>query len=141
MERLHPASLLHNIGMPSIDGSILNKETKLNDKEYSIIKTHPLLGEKAVKSLRQFKGLSIIIRQHHKRYDGRDYPDGLKKDAICPEAKVISWIGAFVCMTARDSYRKPLPERETIDETKRNSARQFDPQTAEIFLKRCKNKR
>ncbi|RKY27682.1 MAG: hypothetical protein DRP61_03665 [Candidatus Omnitrophota bacterium] len=139
MERLHLASLLHDIGMLSIDESILNKETKLNNKEYSIIKTHPLLGEEVVKSLRQFKRLSIIIRQHHERYDGAGYPDGLKKDAICPEAKVISLAEAFACMTARDSYRKPLSEKEAIGEIKRNAARQFDPQMVEIFLKIYKN--
>jgi len=139
-DRLHLAALLHDIGMLAIDANILNKETDLNDKEYSIIKTHPLLGEEVASSNKQFERLSIIIRQHHERYDGAGYPDGLKNDGICPEAKIVSLAEAFSCMTAGDSYRKPLSQKEAIEQIKINAARQFDPQMVEIFLKIYKSK-
>ncbi len=141
MNRLRLASFLHDAGMLSIDEDILNKKDGLGDKEYSIIKTHPLLGEELVNSIKQFKPLSTIIRQHHERYDGRGYPDGLKKAEICPEARIIALSEAFDAMVAKDSYKKPLSKKEAIEEIKSNAAGQFDPRMVEIFLKIYENRR
>ncbi len=141
MNRLRLASLLHDVGMLNIDEDILNKKDGLSDKEYSIIKTHPLLGEDFVNSIKQFNGLSTIIRQHHERYDGQGYPDGLKKAEICPEARIIALSEAFDVMIAKDSYRKPLSEKEARDEIKSNAVGQFDPRMVEIFLKIYENRR
>jgi len=138
MDRLYLAAFLHDVGMLGIDESILNKETALSDKEYSIVKTHPLLGEEVVGSNKQLKRLSIIIRQHHERYDGAGYPEGLKKDEICLEAKIVAVAEAFSCMTASDSYRKPLAKKEAIEEIKRNAFSQFSPQVVEAFCKEYK---
>ncbi len=141
MNRLRLASLLHDVGMLSIDEGILNKKDRLSDKEYSIIKTHPLLGKELVNSIKQFNGLSTIIGQHHERYDGQGYPDGLKKGEICPEARIIALSEAFDTMTAKDSYKKPLPRKKAIEEIKNNAAGQFDPRMVEIFLKIYENRR
>ena len=136
--RLRLASLLHDIGMLNIDSNIPNKKTGLSDKEYSIIKTHPLLGEEIMNSIHQFKGISVIIRQHHERYDGQGYPDGIKKGEIFQEAAVITLAEAFASMTAVDSYKKPLSQDEAIKEIERNSGTQFDPEITEAFLRKYK---
>ena len=134
-DTLRLACLLHDVGMLAIDGRILNKRTELNQKEYSIIKTHPALGEEVVRSNKQLEGVSAIIRQHHERCDGSGYPDRLKKDEICPEAKIISLAEAFASMTAKDSYRNPLSKEEAISEIEKNAPDQFDPQVVKAFLR------
>ena len=141
MLRLQLASLLHDVGKLAINENILNKKDGLSDKEYAIIKTHPLLGEEVANSIKQLRGLSPIIRQHHERCDGQGYPDGLKRDEICSEARIIALSEAFQCMTSKDSYRKPLSRKEAIEEIKTNAVGQFDPKIVEIFLKIYKSKR
>ncbi|MFH0838664.1 MAG: HD domain-containing phosphohydrolase [Candidatus Omnitrophota bacterium] len=134
-EKLYIASLLHDIGMLGIKRSILNKPSPLSDKEYTVIKTHPALGEEITSSIEQYKELPAIIRQHHERYDGKGYPDGLKNEEITPEAKIINVADAFTCMTAKDSYKKPLTEKEALQEIEKNSGMQFDPHIVKVFLK------
>ncbi|MBN2097699.1 MAG: HD domain-containing protein [Candidatus Omnitrophica bacterium] len=135
MCKLQLAALLHDIGMLAIEEGILNKITTLSEMEYSTIKTHPALGADLISSVQSFQKLSPIIRQHHERYDGLGYPSGLKRDEICPEAKIVSLAEAFAAMTASDSYRKPLSEKQALCEIKKNYGGQFDPEITESFLK------
>ena len=134
IELVYVSALLHDIGMLSISSSILNKEAPLSDAEYQIVKTHPLLGEDFVISIRQFTDYGRSIRQHHERYDGTGYPDRLSKDEICPEAKIISIAEAYDAMIAENSYREPMSEKEARAEIKKNAGIQFDPEVAKAFL-------
>jgi len=135
VELVRLAALLHDIGMLGISEQVLNKKTPLSYDESQLIKTHPLLGEEFVKPVRQFAGCGRIIRQHHERYDGKGYPDGLSKDQICPEAKVISLAEAFDAMTSTDSYREPMSEKTARDEIVKNAGEQFDPYVTDAFVK------
>lgn len=135
IENLKLAAALHDIGMIDIDAGILNKVNPLSEKEYSIIKTHPLTGSQMANSLSQFKGASVIIKQHHEWFNGGGYPLGLKEDDICLEAKIIAVAEAFDCLTAKNSYQNFLPKKEAAERIKRYSGRQFDPEVVEAFFK------
>lgn len=138
--RLYLAALLHDIGLLKIKDSIINKTAPLTEKEYASIKTHPLLGEDIANSVPQLKEISAIIRQHHERYDGSGYPDGLKDDQICVEARIIGVSEAFACMTAADSYKKTLSQEEALSEIEAKSGSQFDAGIAKVFVELFKNK-
>jgi len=135
VQRLHLAALFHDVGMASISDSILNKEEPLNPNEYSIIKTHPVMGQQIANSIDQFKEISPIILQHHERFDGLGYPYGLSKDAISQEARIIAAAESFVSMTALDSYREPLSNAEALAEIQKSAGLQFDPQVVDAFCK------
>ncbi|MDD4938660.1 MAG: HD domain-containing protein [Candidatus Omnitrophica bacterium] len=133
-ERLYLAALLHNIGLLSVRENILNKQFPLTDDEYSELKIHPERGERMASSIEPIKDISGIIRQHHERFDGKGYPDGLKAKAISIEAGIISVADAFITMTAPDSYKpKAISKKEAIEEVLINSGTQFDPEIAAAF--------
>ena len=131
---LHLAALFHDVGKLGLNEVILNKHTALNEREYSVIKKHSVLGERVVNSIEPLREISAFVRQHHERFDGRGYPDGLSKREIALEARIIAIAGAFACMTAKDSYKQPLSRREAFEEIRINSGTQFDPEiTAALF--------
>ncbi len=135
LQRLKLVALLHDVGKLGIDGNILNKPSRLSSGEYNIIKTHPAKGEEMLKSIKPFSQLASIVRQHHERFDGRGYPNGLRRDQICQEAKIIALADSFDAMTAENSYKKPLPINDALAEIERNASSQFDPQITKVFLK------
>jgi HD-GYP domain-containing protein (c-di-GMP phosphodiesterase class II) len=77
-----------------------------------------------------------IVRQHHERYDGKGYPFGLKANEIDMGARIMAVADTYDAMTSARPYRvTPLTKQEAIDEIKKESGRQFDPQVVEAFLK------
>jgi len=134
LNKLHFAALLHDIGMIGVSESILSKSTALTDQEYAEIKMHPLIGEKAVKTIGHLQELSPVVRQHHEWVNGDGYPDGLRKDDICQEARIISVAEAYACMRAQNSYKKTKTKAEALQEIVEHSDTQFDPQVVEALV-------
>ncbi len=133
--KIQLAALLHDIGLITIKEDIINKRAPLITEEYSAIRNHPSAGYDIVNSIKYFSEIANIVKQHHERFDGAGYPDGLKKDEICTEAKVLSVAEAFSAMTAENSYKSRLSVTEALEEVKRNAHKQFDPRIVESFLK------
>jgi excisionase family DNA binding protein len=134
-QRVYLAALLHDIGKFLISESILNKHDQLSQIEYEELKKHPLVGGDFLSTIESLKDLAPIVKQHHERFDGAGYPEGLKANAILPEARIISLAEAFACMTAKDSYSKTFDVSEAIGVIEKNANTQFDPQITEVFLK------
>lgn len=134
IEKLKLAAFLHDIGMIGIDANILTRLNPLNEKEYSIVKTHPLIGSEMAESLSQLKGSSTIIEQHHEWVNGTGYPLGLKEENICLEAKIIAVAEAFDCLTAKNSYKDFLSQEDAVEKIKAGSNKQFDSQVVAAFL-------
>jgi len=132
---LQLAALLHDIGKMDIDQKILNKPTPLTGDELSAIKKHPEMGEEIARSITPFERLSSIIRQHHERFDGEGYPDGLSGNRIQREARIITVTEAYDFMTTKKPYREAIPTKKAFVELEKNAGAQFDPEIVEIFLK------
>jgi HD-GYP domain-containing protein (c-di-GMP phosphodiesterase class II) len=126
------AARLHDIGKEEISKEILNKPAQLTESEYEIIKKHPLYGQTIVNPLIY---IGTLIRHHHERYDGKGYPDGLKGDKIPLGSRIISIIDAYSAMTHFRPYKKPLSKKNALEEIKRCSGTQFDPQIVDVFIK------
>ena len=131
--------LFHDIGKIGIPDSILLKESKLDDFEYSQIKNHPAIGAHILGEAEIFKDIIPIVLHHHERYDGRGYPGQLAGENIPYIARIAAVADAFDAMTSKRSYRNSLPLEVAISELEKNSGTQFDPKYASVFLEILKN--
>ena len=133
-EEIYYAALLHDVGKIGIPGSIINKDGKLTDEEYGIIKQHPTKGVQILGSIKEFPYLVIGAQYHHERYDGKGYPEGRKGTDIPEMARMISVADAYDAMTSKRSYRDPIPQDKVREEFVKGSGSQFDPEFARLML-------
>ena len=126
--------LFHDIGKIGIPDSILLKESKLNDNEYSQIKNHPTIGVHILGDAKVFENIIPIVKHHHEKFDGTGYPSGLKGSEIPLIARIASVADTFDAMTSKRTYRDSLPISVVKEELKRCSGSQFDPEIASVFL-------
>ena len=138
-ENLRKTALLHDIGKIGIPDSVLNKPGKLTDEEYSLMKSHVVLGGEILKDLTLIDGVSEGALYHHERYDGRGYIHGLKGEEIPLNARIIGIADAFDAMTANRVYRKKIDFDFVVEEIKRGRGTQFDPQMVDIMLELIDN--
>lgn len=126
-------ALLHDIGKIIVPTEVLNKPGKLTDEEWTIMKRHPEAGLELVADI-DFPGdISAIIRNHHERWDGAGYPDGLKGEAIPFAARILCVADVYDALTTTRSYRPGLTHARAA-EIMRASTGQFDPDLLETFL-------
>ena len=133
-EVIHIASHLHDIGKIGVDDYILKKQGQLTANEYNQIKRHPEIGYHILLKVRSLRAVSLIVRHHHERYDGRGYPDGLSGDDIPIGSQIIFLAEAIDAMTSERPYRQKLTLLEATKEVKRCSGSQFDPAVVEVIL-------
>ncbi len=136
---LHQAGILHDIGKIETPDSILLNPNTLNDTEYALIQEHVTVSYKLLKQIPMFAALADIIYQHHERYDGSGYPNGLKGNGIHPLARIMIVADAFDAMTTNRIYkgRKSVPQ--ALQELQQLSTKQFDPDVVVSALKALKN--
>lgn len=136
LDELRLTGLLHDIGKIGTPGAILNKEGKLTDDEYTVIKKHPDDGAHIISRMKQLRGLIPGIRHHHEWYNGMGYPDGLKGEEIPLAARILAVADAYDAMTADRPYRKGLSRKEALARLRNAAGEQFDPDIVETF-QRC----
>ena len=139
LKTLKIGGLFHDIGKIGVPDSILQKETKLTDDEYSQIKQHPNIGVHILSNATIFKDILPIVEHHHEKWDGTGYPGRLSGENIPYFARITAVADSFDAMTSRRSYRDSLPIETVISEFENCSGTQFDPKLAELFLDILKN--
>ena len=105
---------LHDIGKVGIPDAVLLKKGKLTPEDWIIMKQHVLIGEQICLPLRSMQGVIPIIRNHHERWDGSGYPDGLKGDDIPYLAQIFQIIDIYDALTSERPYKKPFSLEEAI---------------------------
>ncbi len=131
---LEYGALLHDIGKIGIPSYILHKPGALTEEEFTVMKEHPVIGERILASVPFLAPLGPIVRAEHERWDGAGYPDGLKGEEIPIEARIIHACDAFHAMASDRSYRQALPVQDIITEFREKSGTQFDPRVVEVML-------
>ncbi len=135
LKALEYSALLHDCGKIGIRGTILNKKDKLSEEEYDHIKRHPLIGEDIIKKVDFLRGISEPIRNHHERYDGQGYPDGLKENYIPFSARIIAVADSFDALTNVRPFREAMSTQQALSILKENRGSQFDPEIVDVFIK------
>ena len=134
-KNIYIMGLLHDIGKIGVPDAIINKPAKLTDEEYDTIKMHTIMGAKILRNIVEMPSLVTGARWHHERYDGHGYPDGLAKDDIPEEARIIAVADAYDAMSSRRSYRGIMSQETVRSEIVKGRGTQFDPVFADIMLK------
>ncbi|TET48254.1 MAG: diguanylate cyclase, partial [Actinomycetota bacterium] len=135
LDDLRLLATLHDIGKVAILDNILNKKESLTRREWEIIKRHPEIGYRIAMSSNQLSSIAEYILTVHEHWDGTGYPQGLKGKKIPLLSRIISLVDAYIVMRENKPYRRPRSRRDAIEEIKRCSGTQFDPELVDIFLK------
>jgi HD-GYP domain-containing protein (c-di-GMP phosphodiesterase class II) len=135
LRRLERAATLHDIGKIGIDVNILHKREKLTPADIEVLKQHPQIGVRILDPIRFLVDERKIIEQHHERYDGLGYPQGLSGEDCLVEARILAICDAYDAMTSDRPYRHALPDEVALQELRDQSGLQFDPQLAADFIR------
>jgi HD-GYP domain-containing protein (c-di-GMP phosphodiesterase class II) len=128
-------ALLHDVGKIAIPKEIINKPGKLDEHEWTVIKTHTIEGQKLLDTVGGFMGqVGLIVRSHHERWDGQGYPDGLMGEQIPLESRIVSACDTWNAMRTDRSYRKRLPFERAEAEMLSIAGTQLDPRVVAGLL-------
>jgi len=135
-EDIELAAPMHDIGKIGIPDAILLKDGPLNEREFDVMKTHTRIGYEILRdspSRRILLG-AVIALNHHERYDGLGYPQGLRGDAIPLSARIVAVCDVYDALTSARPYKGPWPASEALSYIRQRSGSQFDPACVEAFL-------
>ncbi|HEY5555987.1 HD-GYP domain-containing protein [Acetobacterium sp.] len=132
---LEYAGLFHDIGKIGIPDHILNKNGKLTDEEYEVIKKHPDIGINILSNVGFLAEALPIIRHHHERFSGNGYPCGIKGEEIPLGSRIIAIADTYDAMTTDRPYRKRFSHDAAVAEIQKNSGTQFDNMLVDVFMK------
>ncbi len=133
VERIRMASLLHDIGKLGIPDEILFKREPLTPDEWHLVREHPRIGELIVEEAGKVSETGSIILHHHERFAGAGYPHGLRGIEIPIGARILAVADAYDAMVLDRPYRDSIDHRAAVDELRRWSGTQFDPELVDLF--------
>ncbi len=130
------ASPMHDIGKVAIEDAILNKPGKLNKEEFKRMKEHAQLGYDMIKGSKRelLKTASIIAYQHHEKYDGTGYPQGLKGENIHIYGRITAIADVFDALGTHRVYKEAWSDEKIFKLFKDEKGKHFDPKLVDIFF-------
>ncbi len=134
ISRVRTAALLHDIGKVGVPDEILHKPGPLNDREWEIMRQHPVIGERILRAIPGMGDVARIVRHEHERWDGKGYPDCLAGAEIPVGSRIILACDAYHAMVSDRPYRKAMEHTDAIAELSGNAGAQFDPEVVEALV-------
>lgn len=138
-QQIYIAGLLHDIGKVYVHQELLRKPGKLTDEEYEIVKNHSLYSyymvKDIVRNIPEMHPVSMFIKYHHERYDGKGYPEGLKGNEVPIESSILSVANAIDAMLSQRPYRDVKSLHAVISELTLQKGKQFHPKVVDAALK------
>jgi len=137
LNELGLGTLLIDSGMVKMPVYIVHKQSNLTEQEFNQIKTHPILGYKALRDLGQIKeSVANITLQHHEQYDGKGYPRGLKGNDIDEYARISAIADSYEAQISNRSYKKKVYFYHAMRNLLSSGVNKFDPVILRVFLSR-----
>ncbi|MBU0681940.1 MAG: DUF3369 domain-containing protein [Proteobacteria bacterium] len=136
VEMLRLAAPMHDIGKVAIPDGILNHPGKLSDEDFAIMQHHTKIGSVMLSSSPRaiMKAAAIIALQHHEKYDGTGYPEGLAGENIHVFARIVALADVYDALNNDRVYRKAFESREVLAYIKEQRGIHFDPALVDVFF-------
>jgi HD-GYP domain-containing protein (c-di-GMP phosphodiesterase class II) len=135
LNKIGIGALLHDLGKIQIPRGIINKPGRLTSDEMSCIKEHPQAGFNILRKNNNFSLLSAhIALEHHEKFDGSGYPQGIEGEEIHEFARLTAICDVYDALTSDRPYRKGMPAHQAYDTLLAGSGSQFDPEFLRIFV-------
>jgi putative nucleotidyltransferase with HDIG domain len=131
---LRLGALLHDIGKIGVPDEVLGKTSALTAAEFELIRAHPVIGARILRSIPFLAPHLPIVELHHERLDGLGYPYGLIGDAIPLAARIVHVADAYDAITSARAYRNARPPHEAIAELNRGAGDNFDPDAVRALV-------
>jgi len=136
---LRRAGIVHDIGKVAVPDSILLKPSRLTRSEQTILRLHPVVGERICASLKSFQLVLPIIRHHHEKMDGSGYPDGLRGEQIPLAVRVLQVVDVYDALSTQRPYKPALSAAAAFDVMKSEVKKGWwDPEVLAAFEKLIK---
>lgn len=136
VETIRLAAPMHDVGKIGIPDSILRKPGRLTDAEFEIMKTHTTIGAGMLAGS-DWPVLQLahdIALNHHERWDGSGYPNGLQGEMIPLAARIVALVDVYDALSHDRVYRPAFSEEETLDLMTKGRGTHFDPFLFGVFL-------
>ena len=134
LANLHRGALLHDIGKIGVPASILDKPGRLTEEESERVKKHPILGAQILEPISAYAEVVGLVRQHHERFDGSGYPEGLSGSQTTHGARILALADTYDAMTSDRPYRKGMEVDKSLEIIRSERSRGFDPDAVDAFL-------
>jgi putative nucleotidyltransferase with HDIG domain len=134
LENIRLGSLLHDVGKIGVKESILMKPAKLLGYERRQIKQHPGIGARIIETIDNSHKIVKGILEHHERFNGKGYPNGLKGDEISLEGRIIAIADTYDALTTDRPYQKHFSRESAFNKIKHGASTQFDPKVVHAFI-------
>ena len=136
MDVIARAARMHDVGKMAVPDQILKKPGPLNDREWEVIRTHTLIGERILASAPALVPVAKLVRSSHERWDGGGYPDGLSGEEIPLGSRIIAICDAYEAMVENRPWRSSKDSDAALAELRHCAGTQFDPDLVDIFCSR-----
>jgi len=135
LDLLHRGGLLHDIGKIGVSSSILDSPNKLTPEERKAVEQHPVIGGRILAPIRAFRNALPIVTQHHERWEGGGYPDGVAGEDIHPLARILAVADVYDAMASERPYRGALDPGFVLRVISEERGAQFEPVPVDAFLR------
>jgi putative nucleotidyltransferase with HDIG domain len=133
LRQLALGALLHDLGKVKIPGVIINKPSMLTYEEFAIVKLHPRFGTEMLKETLLPWEVLAVVSQHHERWNGSGYPDGLKQEEISLNAQITSVADVFDAVVSNRPYRPGFPIYQAVELIINRQGIDFSPEVVKAF--------
>jgi HD-GYP domain-containing protein (c-di-GMP phosphodiesterase class II) len=135
LETLEFGAFLHDIGKIGIRDAVLLKPGPLDEEEWTHMRTHPDKGAEIANQIEMLRPIMPAVRNHHERWDGKGYPDGMKGEDIPMVARIVAIADAYDAMATDRPYKRGLPIEDCEALLRKNAGVMYDPELVEIFCR------
>lgn len=135
-QMLELTASMHDAGKIGIPDKILLKPGRLDEAEFRVMRTHAMIGYNLLHDKEDvlLQNAALIAREHHEKFDGSGYPDGLKAEEISIFGRIVAIADVFDALTTTRPYKRPWPFDDAVSFIKEQSGKHFDPQLVELFI-------